>query len=145
MGRTWIVLAESSRARILEAASPSSPLQEVAAFEHPEGRAHESDLTSDLPGSRVASGGASRRGMTQATSPKQEQAIVFARELARRLDSDLMDGRYHRLILAAAPKFLGHLRNELSTMTSGVVAFEYAKNWLHDDPKTIREHLPAYL
>jgi len=145
MGRTWIVLAESSRARILEAVSPASPLQEVATLEHPEGRAHESDLTSDLPGSRVGSAGASRRGMAQATSPKQEQAVVFAREIARRLDSDLMDGRYHRLILAAAPKFLGHLRNELSTMTSGVVAFEYAKNWLHDDAQTIRDHLPDYL
>lgn len=145
MGRTWIVLAESSRARILEAANPSSPLTEVATLEHPEARAHETELTSDLPGSRVSAGGASHGGMAQAKSPKQEHALHFARELAGRLDHDLRDGRYHRLILAAAPKFLGHLRDELSTITSSVVALEYPKNWLHDDPKTIRAHLPDYL
>jgi len=145
MGRTWIVLAESSRARILEAESASGPLTEVAVLEHPESRAHDQDLISDAPGRRFATAGPKRHGMAQATSPKEEHAILFARELARRLDHDLAHRRYQRLILAAAPKFLGHLRNELSTATSGVVAWEYPKNWLQYDMQIIRSRLPDFL
>ena len=145
MARTWIVLADSSRARILEASSATSDLAEVATIEHPQSRAHERDLTTDAPGTRFATAGHGRHGGGPATSAKDEQAVLFARELAERLDRDLMDGRYHRLIVAAAPKFLGLLREELTTLTTSVMALEYPKNWVHDDARTIRERLPTFI
>ena len=45
---TWIVVADSSRARIFSK-NGRTPLREEAGFIHPESRLHEQDLTSDAP------------------------------------------------------------------------------------------------
>jgi protein required for attachment to host cells len=145
MAVTWIVVAESSRARILEARSAKDPLTEVAALDHPEARMRELELVSDQPGSRHATRGPKRHGVSDPASMKEEHALKFARQVAERLESDRVENRYDRLILAAPPKFLGMLRGELAAGTNAVVVQEYHKNWLHEDPAKIREYLPEYL
>jgi len=46
----WVLAADASRAKIWAASTPSSSLELVHEIESPEGRMHERDLTSDLPG-----------------------------------------------------------------------------------------------
>ncbi len=145
MARSWILVAESSRARIYEAPLAKAPLETIAEFEHPEARAHEQDLITDAPGRRFATGGPKRHSMGEPVSAKEEHALRFARELAAKLETARVADRYDHLFLAAAPKFLGLLRDELSGDTAAMVRGEYAKNWIHDDAKTIRAHLPEYL
>ena len=145
MAITWIVVAESSRARILQTRSTLDPLVEITFLDHPEARMHERDLISDAPGRRHATAGPSRHGMADPTSWREEHAGKFAREVAQHLETARRDGDFDRLLLAAPPKFLGLLRDELSVNTSGLLAHEFAKNWLHDDPAVIRNRLPAYL
>ncbi|MCW8855424.1 MAG: host attachment protein, partial [Gammaproteobacteria bacterium] len=50
MSTTWVVVADSSRARIFTAETSTSALQEIETLAHPEGRLHEQALSSDLPG-----------------------------------------------------------------------------------------------
>ena len=50
MKPTWILVADSSRARIFSAETPSSALIEINTLAHPQGRLHEQNLSSDLPG-----------------------------------------------------------------------------------------------
>ena len=145
MARSWILVAESSRARLYSAPKAKAPLTFVSEFEHPEARAHEQDLITDAPGRRFATGGPKRHGMGQAVSTKDEHALRFARELASRLETARVADRFDHLFLAAAPKFLGLLREQLTGDTKAMVQREYAKNWVHDDPKVIRSHLPEYL
>ena len=47
---TWIVAADSSRARVFEIAEPDRRLREVEKFDHPEGRANNRELISDADG-----------------------------------------------------------------------------------------------
>ena len=145
MARSWILVAESSRAHIYAAPNAKAALESVAVLEHPEARAHEQDLISDAPGRRFATGGPKRHSMGEAVSTKEEHAVRFARELATRLEKARVADRYDHLFLAAAPKFLGLLRDELTGETAAMVREQYAKNWLHEDPKVIRKHLPEYL
>ncbi len=50
MKSTYIVVADNVRARIFTAETPSSSLQEIDALAHTEGRLHDREMTSDLPG-----------------------------------------------------------------------------------------------
>ena len=60
MKPTMIVVADSARARIFTADSASSPLNEIETMAHPEGRMHDREITSDLPGKGVGGDGSCR-------------------------------------------------------------------------------------
>ena len=55
-----IVVADSSHARIFTVDSAHSPLNEIETMAHPEGRMHEQDMTSDLPGKDLGNDGGVR-------------------------------------------------------------------------------------
>jgi len=69
MKLTWILVADSTRARIFTADTPSSPLEEIEDFSHTEGRLHDREITSDLPG-KIKSAGAGGHTFEQPTDPK---------------------------------------------------------------------------
>ncbi|RKZ78862.1 MAG: host attachment protein, partial [Gammaproteobacteria bacterium] len=56
MKSIMVVVADSSRARIFTTDSPSSPLNEIETMAHPEGRMHEQNMVSDLPGKDFGQG-----------------------------------------------------------------------------------------
>jgi hypothetical protein len=62
METTWIVVADSSRARILEIARRSREIREIEDLVNPAGRAHNRDLLVDAYGRVHAKGGAGQPG-----------------------------------------------------------------------------------
>jgi protein required for attachment to host cells len=145
MTKTWVVVAESSRARILLADGPLGSLTELEQLEHPASRSREQDLTSDLPGRAFDSMGEGRHAMEPHEHPKHHEAEVFARQLGERLDRGRLEGDFDRLILAAAPAFLGLLRKQISSETEKLVSEQIDKNLVSLDPAKLREHLPYRL
>lgn len=145
MARTWVVVADSSRARILQADKPLGPLEEVEMLDHPQARMHDQALTTDLPGRAFDSAGSGRHAMEQHELPKHQEAVVFARELADRLEQACRQGTCARLVIAAAPAFLGLLRKQLNGGTVKLISAEIDKNLVGLDPVKIRELLPYRL
>ncbi len=141
----WVLVADSSHARIFEVERADGPLREIASVDHPEGRMHARELTSDLPGRRFATAGPKRHGMAQRVSVKDEQAIEFARELAHHLEANRAREQFYRLYVAASPRFLGHLRDVLEPSTAATVRAAYDKNWVRASAEEIREQLPDHL
>lgn len=125
---TWIVVADASRARMIERRGGTTT--EIAAFLNPEGRAHARDIGSDANG-RLPKGG-SNSGAGHAagpdTDPVEHAVGMFAKRVARSLDEARVQGRYQSLCLVAPPKMLGLLRAELSTEVSRRVTQEVAKD-----------------
>jgi protein required for attachment to host cells len=144
MNTVWVVVAGSSEAKIYAAASPGQALKEVAHFEHADSRKHARDITSDLPGRNVGSDG-SHHAMEAETDIKQEQAIEFSREIDNYLQAGLNTHQFSKLIIVAAPAFLGHLRAHLDTQVAKSVVYELGKNLVHCDAAEIRAHLPEHL
>ena len=145
MEKTWVLVAESSRARIFTVETPSAPLVEVETLVHPEGRMREQDMTSDLPGHNSNHSGAGRHGFQDETEPKEQEAINFARQVTARLEKARTGGEVQRLIIIAAPSFLGTLREQMNDQTARLVSLEVAKNLGQHTPEDIRSHLPEYL
>jgi protein required for attachment to host cells len=54
-------------------------------------------------------------------NPKEQVAMLFAKQLANVLDKDRTGDQYGRLVLVAEPRFLGELRSALSLPTAAMV------------------------
>ncbi len=145
MSRTWILVADSSRARILMADNPLGPLTELEQLEHPAARSADQDLVSDRPGRTFDSFGQGRHAMEPNENPKHHEAVVFARQLGERLEQARLAGAFDKLVVVAAPAFLGLLRKQLSDETGKLISEEIDKNLVALDPTALREHLPYRL
>lgn len=145
MPKVWVLVADGSRARIFTVERPTGPLQEVEALVHPEGRAHQRDLTTDLPGRSFQRMGEGRSAMDERTDPKTTEVRAFADELSKRLEDGRVSGELERLYLVAAPGFLGELRKQLSEPCQDLIAETMAKDLTQLTPQKLRQHLPERL
>ena len=141
MGVTWVLVADSSRARIFSKTG-TEPLTEEQGFIHPEARYHEQNLTSDLPG-RGAGVGGERHGVASKTPPKRHEAVTFSKQVADHLEAARTQGRFSKLLVVAPPAFLGMLREQFSSALSTLVSQEINKNLVLLRADHLAEHLPA--
>ena len=127
MKTTWIVAADSSRARVLQVADRER-LVEVESLTNPEGRLQNREINTDAKG-RFA--GPDRPGGH--SSDDEERTVdhyneLFAKRVGDYLDKARTDQRYEQLVLVAPPKFLGALRKELGKEVEKLVEQEVPKD-----------------
>jgi protein required for attachment to host cells len=144
MENTWVLVADSSRARLFVAASHTSPLTEFESLTHAEAKQHEQKMTSDLPGHQAGSDGR-HHSVGSETDPKKFEAIQFARQIAKHLDDAHNKHIFTQLVVVAAPAFLGLLREQLTPNVTKLITLELDKNLSQHSAEDIRQHLPEHL
>lgn len=115
MHTTWILAADSSRARIFEELDAEHHLQEIEDFANPAAQAREDELLTGKPYRRNFSKGAlggTHDGEAE-TDPIEHENQVFSREIGQFLERARSEQRYDKLCVIAPPKFLGLLRQHL--------------------------------
>ncbi len=111
MSITWVMVANSSLARLFSSTGSRRELRLIKEFAHPESREKTSNLVSDRCGSRT---GSVHGVFAQATDPKHHEAELFAQEITRELEQGLAaKNAYDRLILLASAPFVGLLNHRL--------------------------------
>jgi protein required for attachment to host cells len=145
MKSTYVLVADSTHARLFSAESPSSPLHELETMNNPEGRLHDRDITSDLPGKIKGSSGRAGQAYEDETDPKEHLSVNFAKRIAKYLEDGRNSRHFEQLLVVSAPAFLGELRSQFSSQLSKLVCFELAKNLTTHSNEEIRSHLPQYL
>lgn len=145
MNSTWLVVADNSKARFFSMESRISPIEEIDTIVHTQARLHEREMASDSPGRGNGKAGAGGHVYQDEVSPKEQENINFAREVANELDAARKNNRFKQFVLVAAPEFLGNLRNHLSAQTQKLVCLELAKNLSQLNAVEIRKHLPERL
>ncbi|HET7673896.1 MAG TPA: host attachment protein [Gammaproteobacteria bacterium] len=141
MDTTWIVVADSARARIFDAGKFGRDLNEIEDLYHPESRLHEGDLRQGEEGSQDESVPLARSGTGPKTSEHEKHIEGFARDVARHLDDARHRGRFDKLVLVAAPAVLGELRDQIDAATAACVKREIDKNLAQHSPEEIKECL----
>lgn len=136
--RTWYLVADAARARVLEP-TPGSGTQVLHDLEHPASRLKGSDLMADDRGrSRPRNRSAARGGaMDYRTPPREVEAQRFAREVAELLRLARTRNEYDELILVAAPAFLGELRGVFDDTVSRSVRAAIAKDYTQQRPDDV--------
>lgn len=142
MKETWLVVADSTRARIFVAHGGWDSLRERTDLVHPLGRAPDRELTSDAPGRAFDIVGEGRHAMAPRTDPKKHEAAVFAKELAAEIEAARTRNEIESLVVMAAPSFLGLLNSELSEAAHKLLIDSVHKNLVKSSLEEIREHLP---
>jgi protein required for attachment to host cells len=139
--KTWVIVADSYRARFFDVESRNGPLLEFKTLLQPDARFPERDLVSDAPG-RSKDRSERRQTLESRTDAKTQDMIEFARLVASELERARNDGGYTQLIIVAAPAFLGELRNHLSKSVLEMVVLEIDKDLSQLQSDVIRTHLP---
>lgn len=145
MNTTWVLVADSSRARIFRAEKPLGGIEEIETLTHPESRLHEQKITSDFPGRSFDSHGPGRHAMGAKVDVKQHEQHTFAKQICERLDSARGQGKFQQLILVATPALLGLLRKHMSEETAKQVTYQLDKNISRLQAGEIRRYLPERL
>ena len=145
MSKIWIIVADEAKARILSTNKSTEALVELHALSSSEASMKEQDLVSDKPGRSYGSAGQGRHSMGEKSEHKAQYAIRFAKELGSYLEKSRQSKAYMKLIIIAAPRFLGLLRKEFSKGVSELISLEVDKDLTMIETQQIREHLPQYL
>lgn len=139
--RTWILIADGSRARVLESHGPGSklvPVEDmVLAVELPPNR----ELETDRPGRSLESANPTRHAIENRSDARRELKRKLARDVADKLEHGLRDRRFDRLAIVAPPAALGDLREALSKSLQSKVTAELAKDLV----KIPKNDLPSHL
>ena len=143
MSNTWVLVAESSRAKIFRLNTITDSLEEIADLAHTESRMHEHDLTTDLPGSRVGSGG-SHHHYDERSDVKQQEQLRFAKQVSEKLNKAWNNGEFSQLIVACPPAFLGTLRKVFNANVTQSIVQEIDKNLIQFTANQIMDHLEIY-
>jgi protein required for attachment to host cells len=125
MHTRWIVVADSTRARIFANTDEDGRVEQIAEFDNPSGRSSDSDLASYNSGEGARPG---PRTATQEDSAADHEVQRFSKNLAQYLDKARVKRLYDRLYLIAAAEFLGKLRKDLTPEVQKLVANELDKN-----------------
>jgi protein required for attachment to host cells len=141
MTKTWILVADGSRARLFETDTPRNELEELESFVSAEGRLRERDLVSDRPGRAFDSAGQGRHAMGTHDGARDHDALEFAQDLAHRLESGCNEHGVEQFVLIAPPRFLGQLRSKLGKGTERRVVREIAKDLTQHGADDVRAAL----
>ena len=139
--RTWILIADGARARVLENDGPGKGLHEVAGGVFHGDHAATHDIMSDREGRSHSSVGPGRSAIEAHSDPHRELKKKFAHQLADALADGLQRKAYDRLVIVAAPSALGDLRAALSDQVRAKVTGEVAKDLTKTPDGEVAEHL----
>jgi protein required for attachment to host cells len=126
--KTWIVIADGARARILAHEGPGKGLHPVDGALFEADHAPTGDINADRPGRAYDSEGEGRHGLESAGDPHRNAKESFAGVVADYLAQEARNSAYDRLILIAAPITLGDLRKGLPSSLDSLVMGEVAKD-----------------
>ena len=115
----WIVVADEASATIYGRDTRRAPLHELFSLQNESARKKTDELISDHGGRSFDSHGHGRHTMVKEKSaPKRHAATVFAKHIADRIGKATHNGTCRGFALVAAPRFLGVLRDAVSTATN---------------------------
>jgi len=147
---TRIVVADQSEARFYDVVRRNAPLRLAGTLTNPDAHRHNRDFKSDRPG-RVFDrapmagqrrGAIARHGTGSERTPRKRAAELFARRIVRELRKSPPGGRFDRLVIVAAPAFLGLLRAALPKGLKPSLAAVVAKDLIHEPEHLLRSKLP---
>jgi protein required for attachment to host cells len=142
MKRSWLVVADGSRARIFSYIDKHGAWDLEHEIDHPAARSHTRDLVTDQQGRVRQSGyGNYAPAMSNHVDAHAQEEVKFARGLADRMAHGLDDRAYDRIGLVAPPHFLGLLRRHVSDRVASMLFLELGKDYTAAGEPELRERL----
>lgn len=139
--RTWILVADGSRARILCSEGPGRGVKPMPEHVFEVSREPDREIDADRPGRTFDSVGGGRHAKEPRTSPQRHRKAAFARELAGHLAQQRAGGAFDRLLVVAPPAMLGDLRPHFTKEIERCLVAEVRKDLTGIPDHEIGKHL----
>lgn len=139
MKKTWLLVADASAATLIACSRKLEEPEVLESFVHPASRLRDTELATDDRGRTQPRDMGAVRGsaMSKAVGPHEAEAEKFARELGAYLDQAAADGKYEELVIAAAPRFLGLIKEALGSRSSDSIRAAVPKDYATQPPATV--------
>lgn len=139
--RTWVLIADGARARVLENQGPGRGLHAVEGMTFVAEHAATHDLVDDREGRTFSSTSARRSAIDARKDPHRVLKKDFAKALAEVLAESEAQKAFDRLVLVAPPVTLGDLRQAVSDHVKAKIAGELAQDLTKIPNADVPEHL----
>ena len=143
--RTWVLIADGARARILGHLGPGHGLTALDGLTFNGDHSATHDLVSDRQGRSFSSVGPGRSAIEAHTDPHRDLKTKFAKRLAEVLTNGLEQNAYDRLVIVAAPATLGDLRAAITDRVRSKVVGEVAQDLTKIPNGEVATHLAHVL
>jgi len=143
--KTWILIADGARARVLENDGPGKGLIAIDRLVLHGDHATTHDIVDDREGRTHSSHGPRRSAIDAHSNPHRELKRTFAHHLADVLAHELDVGSYDRLVIVATPVTLGDLRKVLAPKVAAKVTGEVDKDLTKTPNSEVAHHIEAVL
>lgn len=140
----WVVVAAASYAEIY-AITPGQEAKKVFQKDFPAGREKPGELNSDRPGRTFSRMGMERHALGRDADLHLHEIQVFANQLADVIHDGMATNEFERLVLIAAPQFLGELRKSLPEVVKRTIYKEFNKDLIDISESDRMEHISKYL
>lgn len=139
MSNVWIVVADGAKASIINYSTKTKQFESVSGGELSHVNKPTRDLVTGKRGRVFQSAGSGRSAMEPPTDPHEHEKVVFAAEIVNELER--REKEFDQLVLVAAPKTLGELRNKISKTIKNKVFEEIDKDLTNESSSQMEEHL----
>ncbi len=108
----WVLVANSSEAKLYGVKFLGSDLNLIQEFSHPEGRNKVGDIMTDKSGHYRTQSGSGGGSFALHSAPLQVELSRFAQTLLNKLDQGLASHDFKKAVVIAPPHFLGELKKD---------------------------------
>lgn len=129
--KTWVLVADGARARVLVNEGPGTGLVPALNHEFAASHAPNSVRGTERPGKSSGAAGGTGHAVASKVDWHDFEKARFARDVAAVLDGAAGRGAFDRLVLVSPPKTLGALRKELKSATRERITAEVGKDLTH--------------
>lgn len=143
--RTWILIADGGRARVLESVGSKARLREVVGLVELQDLPASRDIGDDKPGRSFDSVGGHRHAIEPRSDPHRELKRDFATHLAELMDVKAGANAFERLVVVAPAVTMGDLRSALSRRVSELVVAEIVSDLTKVPDVDILNHIEAHV
>jgi protein required for attachment to host cells len=143
---TWLVTLDGARANFYRLARDGDRLRLIPTGAMEGTRKLTQDLTSDRPGHTQESVGGARHAMEPRTTAHDHAEQTFIAQVAHELAAKAAEKAFDDIIVVAAPRALGTLRQDFDGHFAGrYVSLEIPGDWTKMSPDDAACHLRPHL
>lgn len=141
--RTWILVADGARARILLNEGPGKGIKAVDGMTFAGDHSAAREIMADRPGRSFESVGDTRHALQNPSDPHELLKQQFVDKMASVLAKH--ESEYDALIIVSPPATLGMIRKSLSKPVAAKIKDELGKDLTHTTNVEIVDHLQDVL
>ena len=138
---TWIVIADGDQAKVFEHEGPGKGLKAIKDLQFEQEHLKAQEIMADKPGRAFSSAGpGARSSMEYSSDPVAVRERRFVERLAEMLNEKQQQGKFDRLVIAAAPAALGDIRPALSDKVKETILAEMPKDLTNVPTQKLGQH-----